>query len=101
MSPIHSLVTLWRSSRLPVPGEIAACRCRLLSTAVEEIQHKLAARIAYDPFTDQRVIWASQWLAVAAGDRDAVDPDVEFLCRIATERCPHSAKHSAAADRSA
>jgi hypothetical protein len=97
-SPLHLLLALWRKSRLPTPPELSACRIALFTAATREIDAQLAAGVSYDPLSDQRFLWAAQWLAVAAGLRPSIDPDVEFSASLLMNPTPLSFKSLAAAD---
>ena len=95
---MHQLVAIWRDCRPPGKLEVSACRARLFTAAVHEINAKANAGICYDPMQDARFNWACQWLDLAYGSIHSIDPTTEMLCSITMNPCPHSHKHLAAAD---
>lgn len=98
-SPIAILINKWRKSRLAKPSEINACRSALLTAAVREIAASAEAGGSYNPMCDHRFIWGYQWIDVADGIRQTVDPDVDLCCKLSLDPNPIlSGKDLAAGD---
>ena len=82
-SPMHQLIsTWWHKSRPPYRHELAAARVFLWTAATREIQAHAAAGTFYDPLTDYRFQWASQWLDLAAGNRKTICPNVTTIAAV-------------------
>lgn len=97
-SPIHQLVQIWRGSRLPTHAEIPASRARLFEAATHEIIRHANRGTHYDPMTDQRFLWATQWLQVADCSRNHIDPETTLLCNLLFDPAPFTSKHLQAND---
>ena len=99
-SPIYQLVSRWRKSRLPKANELSATRALLFTAVVHQINACSLEGIEYNPYLDNRFLWASQWIDCADPfmARHAIDPDVEFAAHLLMEAPIVSHKHLAAAD---
>ena len=56
--------------------EVARRRAELYESILADIRRKLESSHSYDPSLDNRVIWATQWLAVTERRLARVDPAV-------------------------
>jgi hypothetical protein len=97
---VEDLVRLWRASEMPVGWSmVSACRARLFTAAVHTIGIKANQHIPYDPLRDVCFQWASQWLAVADGDRKSIEDSLEHLVSMRLSPPPAAThKHHAAGD---
>jgi hypothetical protein len=89
ISPMHALVSQWRSRRLPSIDEINPLRIQLMEAAKEEIRISHQQRkYSPDPMHDPRFVWANQWLDVGAGARRSIDSDVQFMFNVRINPTP-------------
>ena len=96
--PVLTLITGWRLLRLPTAPQVMGFREALFSAILEEIRILSAAGISYDPSADYRVTWATQWLAVAEGQRPRVDTKLRDIVDFMCVDCPISGQHHAAGE---
>jgi hypothetical protein len=99
-SPVYQLVSKWRKSALPKVSELSACRAAIFTAAVHQMNACSLDGIAYNPLTDNKFLWACQWIDCADPDmaRTAIDPTVEFAAHLLMDEPIQSHKHLAAAD---
>jgi hypothetical protein len=61
--PVRSLVlSWWNQSTPPAAYQIPDLRHQLLQAILTHHRQCTASRISYDPFTDNRVLWAAHFL---------------------------------------
>jgi hypothetical protein len=98
-SPIHQLVApWWLTTTRPRLWKIPALRESLWEAALGEIRANAALGRVYDPGSDSRFTWASQFLNRAAGDRLTIDPDTTARCAYCFDP-PLTASHADLASR--
>ncbi len=80
---MHQLISnWWHKSRPPYRHELAASRIFLWTAAIREIEGNAAAGSFYDPLSDNRFLWANQWLDLAAGNRTSISKDLTAIAAL-------------------
>jgi hypothetical protein len=96
---VRELAEKWRSSNFPRSWQfVSRDRSALFAAASRQIESKAEQNIHYDPFLCPLFRWCAQWLDVADGKRDGIDPEIEFLFRLSMDPAPLSQKLLAAND---